>query len=117
MPGRWACRSLSVNYRTPAEIMTVAGALLAEFAPGIQPPESVRACGVKPWSRRVTEDELTALNGPGDTTPQPCPPELLARRRAEREKWLRWRHVIEQPPSAAGPTAPTDAGQAPPTDG
>jgi DNA helicase IV len=59
-PGRWACRSLSVNYRTPAEIMTVAAALLAEFAPGIQPPESVRACGVKPWSRRVTEDELPA---------------------------------------------------------
>lgn len=58
VPGRWAYRSLSVNYRTPAEIMTVAGALLAEFAPGVQPPESVRACGVQPWSRRVTEDEL-----------------------------------------------------------
>jgi DNA helicase IV len=58
VPGRWVYRSLSVNYRTPAEIMTVAAALLAEFAPGVQPPESVRACGVKPWSRRVTEDEL-----------------------------------------------------------
>ena len=50
----------AVNYRTPAEIMTVAAALLAEFAPGVQPPESVRACGVQPWSRRVTEDELPA---------------------------------------------------------
>jgi DNA helicase IV len=60
VPGRWVYRSLSVNYRTPAEIMTVAAALLAEFAPGIQPPESVRACGVQPWSRRVTEDELRA---------------------------------------------------------
>jgi DNA helicase IV len=49
---------LSVNYRTPAEIMTFAAALLAEFAPGVQPPESVRACGVQPWSRRVTEEEL-----------------------------------------------------------
>ncbi len=58
VPGRWVYRSLSVNYRTPAEIMTVAAALLAEFAPGVQPPESVRACGVKPWSRQVTEDEL-----------------------------------------------------------
>ncbi|MFQ6325094.1 RNA polymerase recycling motor ATPase HelR [Nocardia sp. CWNU-33] len=58
VPGRWAYRSLSVNYRTPAEIMTVAAALLAEFAPGVKPPESVRACGVRPWSRRVTEDEL-----------------------------------------------------------
>ncbi len=60
VPGRWIYRSLSVNYRTPAEIMTVAAALLAEFAPGVQPPESVRACGVQPWSRRVTEDELPA---------------------------------------------------------
>ena len=58
VPGRWVYRSLSVNYRTPAEIMTVAAALLAEFAPGVQPPESVRACGVEPWSRQVTDDEL-----------------------------------------------------------
>jgi hypothetical protein len=47
-----------VNYRTPAEIMTVAAALLADFAPGVQPPESVRACGVQPWSRHVTGAEL-----------------------------------------------------------
>jgi DNA helicase IV len=60
VPGRWVYRSLSVNYRTPAEIMTVAAALLAEFAPGVSPPESVRACGVQPWSRRVSEDELPA---------------------------------------------------------
>jgi len=60
VPGRWVYRSLSVNYRTPAEIMTVAAALLAEFAPGVAPPESVRACGVAPWSMRITEDELPA---------------------------------------------------------
>jgi DNA helicase IV len=60
VPGRWEYRSLTVNYRTPAEIMTVAAALLAEFAPGVQAPESVRASGVQPWSRRVAEDELAA---------------------------------------------------------
>ncbi|SMC75557.1 RNA polymerase recycling motor ATPase HelR [Kibdelosporangium aridum] len=60
VPGRWVYRSLTVNYRTPAEIMNVAAAVLAEFAPGVQPPESVRANGVQPWSKRVTEDELTA---------------------------------------------------------
>ncbi|MBF6300958.1 AAA family ATPase [Nocardia amamiensis] len=60
VPGRWVYRSLSVNYRTPAEIMTVAAAVLAEFAPGVQPPESVRACGVRPWSRPVTEHELAS---------------------------------------------------------
>ncbi|MTD54458.1 AAA family ATPase [Amycolatopsis sp. RM579] len=58
VPSRWVYRSLSVNYRTPAEIMTVAAALLAEFAPDVQPPESVRASGVRPWSKQVTEDEL-----------------------------------------------------------
>jgi DNA helicase IV len=57
---RWVYRELTVNYRTPAEIMTVAGALLAEFAPAARPPESVRASGVRPWSRRVTDDELPA---------------------------------------------------------
>ncbi|MEV0339104.1 RNA polymerase recycling motor ATPase HelR [Nocardia sp. NPDC050713] len=58
VPGRWVYRSLSVNYRTPAEIMAVAAAMLAEFAPGVEPPESVRACGVQPWSRQVAADEL-----------------------------------------------------------
>lgn len=57
---RWVYRSLSVNYRTPAEIMAVATALLAEIAPGVQPPESVRASGVAPWARRVNEYELPA---------------------------------------------------------
>lgn len=58
VPGRWAYRCLTVNYRTPAEIMAVAARLLAEFAPGVQPPESVRSCGVAPWSRLVTADAL-----------------------------------------------------------
>lgn len=58
VPGRWAYRSLSVNYRTPAEIMAVAAALLAEFAPEVQPPESGRASGFEPWSKRVAPDEL-----------------------------------------------------------
>jgi DNA helicase IV len=60
VPGRWVYRSLSVNYRTPAEIMSVAAALLADFAPDVRAPESVRACGVRPWSRRVTADQLPA---------------------------------------------------------
>jgi DNA helicase IV len=58
VPGRWLYRSLTVNYRTPAEIMAVAAGVLAEYAPGVQPPESVRATGVRPWSRLVSEAEL-----------------------------------------------------------
>jgi hypothetical protein len=40
--------------------MAVAADLLAEFAPGVQAPESVRATGVHPWSRRVAEIELAS---------------------------------------------------------
>jgi DNA helicase IV len=58
VPGRWVYRGLTVNYRTPAEIMAVAAALLAEFAPEVRAPESVRASGVRPWSRHVTAAEL-----------------------------------------------------------
>ena len=61
VPGRWVYRSLTVNYRTPAEIMAVAAALLAEFAPDVQAPESVRACGVPPWSRPVEHSELASV--------------------------------------------------------
>jgi DNA helicase IV len=60
VPSRWLYRSLSVNYRTPAEIMSVAAALLAEFAPGVLPPESVRSTGVQPWARRVNEGEMSS---------------------------------------------------------
>ncbi|MGC0366546.1 DNA helicase IV [Rhodococcus sp. 27YEA15] len=58
VPDRWVYRSLSVNYRTPSEIMAVATAVLAEFAPDVTPPESVRSCGIRPWSLRVDESEL-----------------------------------------------------------
>jgi DNA helicase IV len=60
VPGRWIYRSLTVNYRTPAEIMAVAARVLADFAPEVQAPDSVRASGVRPWSRQVTSDELPA---------------------------------------------------------
>ncbi|BBY18734.1 RNA polymerase recycling motor ATPase HelR [Mycolicibacterium litorale] len=60
VPGRWVYRSLTVNYRTPAEIMAVAAAVLAEFAPEVAPPESVRSTGVPPWRRQVTADELAS---------------------------------------------------------
>jgi DNA helicase IV len=57
---RWTYRSLTVNYRTPAEIMAPAAAVLAEFAPDRQPPESVRATGEDPWQRTVPATDLAA---------------------------------------------------------
>jgi hypothetical protein len=46
--GRWHEELLTVNYRTPAEIMVVAADVLASVAPGERPPESVREEGVPP---------------------------------------------------------------------
>ena len=50
---RWHEELLSVNYRTPEEIMAVAGDVLAAVAPEEQPPESVRTEGVPPRAVRI----------------------------------------------------------------
>jgi len=89
---RWVYRSLSVNYRTPAEIMSVATALLAEFAPEVAPPDSVRACGVQPWSRQVTEDELASAI------------EEFVRKEAGREGTC----VVIGPPGTPGAVTPSE---------
>ena len=46
--GRWREELLTVNYRTPAEIMAVAADVLTAVAPGERPPESVREEGEGP---------------------------------------------------------------------
>jgi DNA helicase IV len=50
--GRWREELLTVNYRTPAEIMAVAADVLAEVAPDERPPESVREEGEAPRAVR-----------------------------------------------------------------
>ncbi|EOD68582.1 HelD family protein [Amycolatopsis vancoresmycina] len=49
---RWRLEELTVNYRTPAEIMAVAARVLAEVSPSLSAPSSVRETGVPPWSVR-----------------------------------------------------------------
>jgi DNA helicase IV len=56
---RWRLTELSVNYRTPAEVMAVAADVLSAIDPSLQPPRSVRSAGVAPWARRVGPGELT----------------------------------------------------------
>ena len=51
--GRWREERLTINYRTPAEIMTVATDVLAVVAPDEHPPESVREEGAHPRAIRV----------------------------------------------------------------
>ncbi len=55
---RWRLAELSVNYRTPAEIMAVAGRVLASIDGSMAAPRSVRATGVRPWAERVSAEKL-----------------------------------------------------------
>jgi DNA helicase IV len=70
--GRWREELLTVNYRTPAEIMAVAADVLADVAPGERPPESVRDEGVLPRAvhglaraASVVEEELAQMGDGG----------------------------------------------------
>ncbi|MFJ5985646.1 HelD family protein [Lentzea sp. NPDC092896] len=55
---RWRLAQLTVNYRTPAEIMDATADLFAAHHPGLLPPRSVRATGEPPWRRGVALAEL-----------------------------------------------------------
>jgi DNA helicase IV len=55
---RWRLAELTVNYRTPAEVMTVAADVLAAVDPSLQPPRSVRTAGEGPWAARVQSATL-----------------------------------------------------------
>ncbi|WP_326692174.1 AAA family ATPase [Streptomyces sp. NBC_01795] len=56
--GRWREESLTVNYRTPAEVMEPAARLLGEVAPGLEPPVSVRTGGAAPRTVRAARGAL-----------------------------------------------------------
>jgi DNA helicase IV len=55
--GRWRVEELTVNYRTPAEIMAVAADVLASMGGGA-PPRSVRDAGIQPWHLGLDPDAL-----------------------------------------------------------
>ncbi|GAA3102667.1 DNA helicase IV [Kribbella aluminosa] len=57
-PRRWRTAELTVNYRTPSEIMTVAAHVLAAIDPALQPPTSVRETGTHPFIDPVPADAL-----------------------------------------------------------
>ncbi|MEV0030326.1 ATP-binding domain-containing protein [Nocardia sp. NPDC050793] len=84
---RWKRTELTVNYRTPAEIMAVAAEVLAVIDPKATTPRSVRATGNPPRAKRVGAAELpgavesfvAAEQGPGTTAviaPHPLVAEL-----------------------------------------
>ena len=55
--------TLTVNYRTPAEIMDVANRLLPAAAPGVEPARPVRSTGAHPEVVTVARDELVDCGG------------------------------------------------------
>ncbi|MBR7830808.1 AAA family ATPase [Actinospica sp. MGRD01-02] len=57
---RWRAAELTVNYRTPREIMDLAAEVLERIAPGTRPPASVRESGIKPRQESVAAEELPA---------------------------------------------------------
>ncbi|MFJ8207811.1 HelD family protein [Streptomyces sp. NPDC096033] len=60
---------LGVNYRTPAEIMEVAAAVLRHHHPGFEPPRSVRSTGARPWVRETADLAAAVAEGVRDTAP------------------------------------------------
>lgn len=81
---RWKLTELTVNYRTPSEIMALAAEVLAAIDPAVSVPRSVRDSGHPPIAHRVRRNELAARvtevvterHGPG-TTAVIAPPELI----------------------------------------
>jgi DNA helicase IV len=51
---------LTVNYRTPAEVMELASRVLAQVDPDMTPPVPVRRAGVEPMFESVPAERLTA---------------------------------------------------------
>ena len=55
---RWRLAELTVNYRTPTEIMAATTDLFAAHHAGRKPPRSVRSTGELPWRLRCRPTEL-----------------------------------------------------------
>jgi len=55
---RWSRVELTVNYRTPTEIMAVAADVLRSADPQARPPEAIRSVGEQPVAVRVPADQL-----------------------------------------------------------
>ncbi|MEV8594926.1 ATP-dependent DNA helicase [Streptomyces sp. NPDC052012] len=67
---RWEHTRLGVNYRTPAEIMDVAVAVVRAENPDFEPPSSVRSTGVRPWIRAVDDLAVGVAEAVDELTPE-----------------------------------------------
>ncbi|MDR6595256.1 UvrD-helicase domain-containing protein [Saccharothrix longispora] len=77
VPGRWRYRRLTVNYRTPAEIVDFAARALAEVDPAATAPTSIRSgepplevAGADPGSFRPSTGTFAVIGVDGPLTPR-----------------------------------------------
>ncbi|MFD8609827.1 HelD family protein [Streptomyces sp. NPDC059631] len=66
---RWEHTRLGVNYRTPAEIMDLAAAVVRAENPEFTPPSSVRSTGVRPWVRATGDLPGAVAKAVAELTP------------------------------------------------
>ena len=87
LPARHRLAELSVNYRTPSEIMDLAAGVLAVAAPDLRAPDSVRTSGEQPsicevapsaLAKEVAAAAVNAANGDVGLVGIICPPSLVA---------------------------------------
>ncbi|MGW4474147.1 HelD family protein [Nonomuraea sp. NPDC004354] len=64
--GRWREETLTINYRTPVELMEVASRVLATIDPALRAPTSVRDSGARPWSAPLSDLPELARQEAGD---------------------------------------------------
>ncbi|TWG08704.1 HelD family protein [Saccharopolyspora dendranthemae] len=57
---RWNLAELTVNYRTPTEIMDVAAEVLSDMDTDLEPPQSVRSTGNLPWAQQISREDLVS---------------------------------------------------------
>ncbi|MEQ6020957.1 AAA family ATPase [Streptomyces salinarius] len=67
---RWEHTRLGVNYRTPAEIMDLAAAVVRAEDPSFAPPSSVRSTGVRPWIRATADLPAAVAEAARELTPE-----------------------------------------------
>ncbi|QWF84405.1 hypothetical protein HUW46_07855 [Amycolatopsis sp. CA-230715] len=58
---RWRLRELTVNYRTPSEVMALAAVALREVDPELSAPTSVRDTGIRPWRAEAADAALPSF--------------------------------------------------------
>lgn len=65
---RWRMHRLTINYRTPSEIMDVAADVLSRIAPDAEPPRSIRSTGRVPVRTCGLTDALSIARDASDDT-------------------------------------------------